>query len=99
MAEKEYEELTARLDRIERWLLQGSKAVLTVDELAAYTGYTKSHIYRLTSRREIPCYKPCGGTLYFKTDEINSWLLQNRQATAGEIESKAATHIAKRRIK
>lgn len=91
MAE-EYKELTERLARLESLLLTGTKEVLTLDECSTFTGYSKNHLYRLTSQRVIPFYKPMGGTIYFKKQEIEAWLLQNRQATEAEINSKATTY-------
>lgn len=91
MAEEEYKALTERLARIESLVMAGAKEVLTVDECAAYMGYTKNHMYRLTSQRAIPFYKPMGGTIYFRKSEIEDWLLRNRQATEAEINSKATT--------
>lgn len=98
MAEEEYKEITARLDRIERRLLS-QKETLSIDELAEYTGWKKSHIYRMTSQRVIPFYKPMGGNLFFKRSEIDEWLTRNRQATAEEISSKATTMLMTRNIK
>lgn len=92
MAEEEYKELTERLARLESLLLIGTKEVLTLDECSTFTGYSKNHLYRLTSQRAIPFYKPMGGTIYFKKQEIEEWLLQNRQATEAEINSKATTY-------
>lgn len=92
MAEEEYKELTERLARLESLLLTGTKEVLTLDECSTFTGYSKNHLYRLTSQRVIPFYKPMGGTIYFKKQEIEEWLLQNRQATEAEINSKATTY-------
>lgn len=92
MAEEEYKELTERLARLESLLLTGTKEVLTLDECSMFTGYSKNHLYRLTSQRVIPFYKPMGGTIYFKKQEIEEWLLQNRQATEAEINSKATTY-------
>lgn len=92
MAEEEYKELTERLARLESLLLTGTKEVLTLDECSLFTGYSKNHLYRLTSQRAIPFYKPMGGTIYFKKQEIEEWLLQNRQATEAEINSKATTY-------
>ncbi len=92
MAEEEYKALTERLARIESLVVAGAKEVLTIDECAAYTGYSKNHLYRLTSQRAIPFYKPMGGTIYFRKSEIEDWLLRNRQATEAEISSKATTY-------
>ena len=79
-----------RLMNLER-INQGAKTILTLEELAKYTNYSKSYIYKLTSRREIPCYKPNGKQLYFKRTEIEEWLLSNRKMTNKEIESEVAT--------
>lgn len=94
MAEEEYKALTERLARIESLVMSGvkDKEVLTLDECAAYTGLSKSHLYRLTSQRVIPFYKPMGGTIYFRRSEIEDYLLRNRHATQTEINSKATTY-------
>lgn len=93
MAEEEYRQLAEQLNRIEKMALLGSKNVLTLDEVAIVTGLKKGYIYRLTSEQKIPHYKP-GGRVYFKKDEVEEWLLQNRVATLSEIDSKATTYIA-----
>ena len=92
MAVEEYREITSRLERIERRML-AQKEVLSLDELAEYTGWKKSHIYRMTSQRTIPFYKPMGGNIFFKRSEIDEWLLRNRQSTAEELSSKATTRL------
>ena len=71
----------------------GQKTVFNLSELAAYTGWSKSYLYNLTSTGRIPCYKPNGKHLYFNKQEIDDWLLQNRKATNEELDSQAATHV------
>lgn len=71
-----------------------NKKALTVDEVAAYTGLSKSYLYKLTSKGGIPCYKPRAKMVYFDRDEIDTWLLQNRIKTKAEIEAEAATYVA-----
>lgn len=85
--------IEARQKNIEELLLS-SKAVLTFDETAVYTGMSKSYLYKLTSTGGIPCYKPSGKVLYFNRTELDSWMLQNRKATREEIEVKANTYLA-----
>ena len=92
MASEEYKELTERLARLESLLLAGTKEVLTMDECSAFTGYSKNHLYRMTSQRAIPFYKPMGGTIYFKKKELEEWMLRNRQSTEDEIERRATTY-------
>jgi len=81
-----------RLRSIET-LLQSQKTVLNFEEVAAYTGLSKSYLYKLTSSGGIPCFKPQGKHIYFNKQEIDSWLMQNRKATTRELDSKAATFV------
>lgn len=81
-----------RLRNIETLLLS-QKIVLTFDEVADYTGLSKSYLYKLTSSGGIPCYKPNGKHIYFNKQEIEKWLLQNRKATHDELDCEAATFI------
>ena len=80
-----------RLRNIETLLLS-QKTVLNFDEVAAYTGLSKSYLYKLTCSGGIPCYKPQGKHIYFNKQEIDQWLMQNRKATNAELESQAATY-------
>ena len=92
MAEKEYQELTAQIDGLRKLIIAGSKEVLSIEECATFTSLSVAHIYRLTSQRVIPFYKPMGGKIYFKKSEIENWLLQGRQATDSEIKSQVTTY-------
>ena len=74
-----------RLRNIETLLLL-QKTVLNFDEVAVYTGLSKSFIYKLTCTGGIPCYKPTGKHIYFDKQEIDQWLLQNKKASTKEIE-------------
>lgn len=85
-------EINERLAKIEALLLS-NKSVLNFDELAVYTGLSKSHLYKLTSSGGIPCYKPNGKHIYFNKQEIDEWLLQNRKATKEEIETLASNYV------
>jgi excisionase family DNA binding protein len=77
-----------RLRNIETLLLS-QKTVLNFKEVAAYTGLSESHLYKLTSTGGIPCYKPKGKHIYFNKSEIDDWLMQNRKATTAELQAKA----------
>jgi excisionase family DNA binding protein len=81
-----------RLRNIETLLLS-QKSVLNFDEVAAFTGLSKSYLYKLTCSGGIPCYKPQGKHIYFNKPEIEDWLLQNRKATNAELDSQAATFV------
>jgi excisionase family DNA binding protein len=86
------ESIDSRLRNIETLLLS-QKVVLNFDEVAAYTGLSKSYLYKLSCSGGIPCYKPQGKHIYFNKPEIDQWLLQNRKATTSELDSQAATFV------
>lgn len=90
------ETLETRLSKIENMLI-GTKTVLSFDEVAIYTGLSKSYLYRLTSNGIIPHYKPNGKMCYFNKIEIDEWLQQNRIGTKKEQESKASTFVTLRK--
>tara|TARA_B100000214_G_scaffold361046_1_gene324040 strand:- start:72 stop:380 length:309 start_codon:yes stop_codon:yes gene_type:complete len=90
---KKIEELTIKIERIEKLLLT-QKNVLNFSEVKLYTNLSESYLYELTSSGGIPCYKPNGKQLYFKKQEIEDWLLSNRKATNIELDELANSHIS-----
>ena len=84
----ELEKIEARLTNLEN-LLIGTKEVLTFDEAAIFTGLSKSYLYKLTSTRQIPHYKPTGKMVYFNRIELEAWLQTNRVSTTKELDSPA----------
>lgn len=87
------EEIKQQLDRIEQYSLLAAKNVLCFDDVALLTGFSKSHLYKLTCSRQIPHYKPNGKQLYFDRKEIEDWMKQNRITTDEEIEQKATNYL------
>lgn len=68
------------------------KEILTIDEAVIYTGLQKSYLYKLTSRRAIPHYKPTGRTCFFRRAELEEWMTANPVATMAELDGKALAH-------
>ena len=66
-----------------------TKEVLTSEEVARYMGVSRSYLYKLTMRREIPHYKPRGKICYFNRQEVEQWLQSNRVATDTELNNQA----------
>ena len=66
-----------------------TKKVLTFEEAACYMGMSKSWLYKMTSLKIVPHYKPNGKLVYFDRIELEGWLLQNRISTNDEIETQA----------
>ncbi len=73
-------EIANKLD--EQNLLQ--KTVLTFNDACKYIDVSPSHLYKLTSARQIPHFCPQGKKLYFRREELDQWLQRNRQVTASE---------------
>lgn len=88
------DELKQVADLITANIISTTKAVLTVDEAARYMGVSKSSLYKMMMRREVPYSKPNGKVCYFDRLELEAWLMSNRQATADEIRDKAQTYCA-----
>jgi len=92
------ENILERLESIERKLDELAalnKDVLNFKEAARYLDISLSHLYKLTSAKEIPHYKPRGKQVYFEKRELDKWLLQNRQTTKAEIEQAAIDYVVK----
>ena len=92
--------MTETLDDITKMVIDktifSTKEVLTSDEAARYMGISKSYLYKLTMRREIPHFKPMGKMCYFNRAELEQWLQSNRVATSSEISQKANAYLMKK---
>ena len=93
------DEILERLDKIERLIVSQSivqKDVLNFNEACSYLELSQSHLYKLTSTRQIPHFCPQGKKLYFNRHELDGWLQRNRQSTSEEIEMQATNYIIKK---
>ncbi|MCK4358332.1 MAG: helix-turn-helix domain-containing protein [Candidatus Cloacimonetes bacterium] len=68
---------------------------LTLSETSEYLGLSRATLYGYTSKGIIPFYKLQNRKLYFKIDELNGFILceKNRVKSAKEIESEAAIQL------
>lgn len=70
-----------------------TKNVLTFNEACTFCGLSKSYMYRLTSTRKVPHFKPFGKMVYFERAELEKWLLQNRVNTVSETDAMAESYF------
>lgn len=68
------------------------KKVLTFNEAAEYTGFSKSCLYKMTSQKQIPHYKPNGKMIFFDREELENYLLSVRVKPESEIAEAASTY-------
>ncbi len=86
-------DILTKLDRIEELLLSQSllqKEVLNFKEACLYLELSESHLYKLTSTRQIPHYCPNGKKLYFNRVELDQWLQRKRLSSTEDIDIAAA---------
>lgn len=76
-----------------------TKEVLTSEEAARYMGISKSYLYKLTMRQQIPHYKPMGKMCYFNRAELEAWLQNNRVTTDAELKERANAYCMKGGLK
>lgn len=74
-----------------------NKTILTFDEGCRYCGISPSSMYKHTSANRIPHYKPEGKLIYFKREELDNWMLRNRNSSTNELEDLASSYSLKRR--
>ena len=92
------DELKQVADLITANIIHTTKAVLTVEETAKYMGISKSTLYKMTMRKQIPHSKPNGKVCYFDRLELERWLLSNRVATSDELCDRAQAYCAQTRV-
>ena len=68
------------------------KKVLTLEEAATYTGLSKSCLYKLTSAKTIPHFKPNGKVVFFNREALEKWMMTNPVATAADLTATAQAY-------
>lgn len=90
MTKKDIEEIA---NFISTQIVLTQKKVLTLNEAAAYAGFSVSYLYKLTSQRRIPFAKPLGKNIFFQREELEQWLLRNRVSTLNELNQRARANL------
>ncbi len=72
-----------------------NKEFLTLEEGANYLSISKSHLYKLTSRNEIPFYQPTGKKIYFKRAEIDEWIFNSKVESVSDIENEVEHYLGR----
>lgn len=91
--------MSEELQQVADLIIFCTKEVLTSDEAAKYMGVSKSYLYKLTMKQQIPHFKPMGKMCYFNRQELEQWLQSNRIATAAEVEQRAVNYLISGKVK
>lgn len=62
---------------------------LTVEQAAEYTGFSTAYVYKLIHQKKIPHFKPEGGKVLFKLDDLKAFCYRNRNAADFELQEQA----------
>ena len=71
------------------------KEILTIAEASEFLELSASRLYKMTSNKEIPHYKPGGKKIYLNRNEIEGWILNSRVAPAYEFDEKLDNYLSR----
>lgn len=89
MTEENLKKVFRRLRRLEKLIISSNDLTLSMKKAVRYTGLSKSHLYKLTSNKKLPHYKPLGKMVFFRKSELDIFLLANKISTKEELEAKS----------
>lgn len=72
------------------------KDLLSTDEATRLLNVSKSTLYKMTMRGDIPFFKPAGKLMYFERAALESWMRANRIASTDELQAAAANYCESR---
>lgn len=75
MNKKEIEEIAVAVAAI---IKDDNKEILNIEEAAKFLGVSKSWMYRLTSEKKVPYYRPFSSRLYFRRSELETLIFSKR---------------------
>lgn len=79
--------------------LSASKEVMTLEEASIFMGISKSSLYKMTHKHELPFFRPNGKLIYFEKSELLKWMRQNRcmsEAETNEVAAQKLNELANR---
>ena len=74
--------ILTKLEEIRRYTLLSVKEMLTVDDVALMTGYSRRYV---ANTGLLPYYKPFDKALFFRKDEVNKALANGRVSSISDI--------------
>jgi excisionase family DNA binding protein len=70
------------------------KEILTFKEASEFLSLSKSALYKLTSKREIPFYSPGGKLIYFRKSELEYWVFSGKVTTNADFDREVETYLS-----
>lgn len=69
------------------------KDILTIEEASEFLGLSVSRLYKMTSNKEIPHYKPGGKKIYLNRQELEQWILNSRVASTYDLDDELDSYL------
>ena len=76
-------------------LKRQQKEILTVEDTAEFLDLSIQRIYKMTSNKEIPHYKPGGKKIYLKRQELEQWVLTSRITPTDDFYDETEAHLSR----
>ena len=70
-----------------------TKDYLDIKETSKYIRLSESALYKMTSRNEIPFYKPGGKKIFFKRSELHNWIESGKMESDNELEDNIENYL------
>lgn len=67
--------------------------IMTLEETSEYLKVSKSYMYKLTSGKKIPFYKPAGKLIYFFKSELDQWIMDGKIITSSEVTEQLMSNL------
>lgn len=77
-------------------IIESQKEILTIEEAAALLGLSKSYIYKMTAKGNIPFYRPLGKVMYFERTVLLDWVRSHPGQTRENIAAAALQYVDNR---
>ncbi|PWI29775.1 DNA-binding protein [Flavobacteriaceae bacterium LYZ1037] len=71
------------------------KEILTVEDATVYLQLSKSCLFKMTSKKEIPFYKPGGKKIYFKKSELDEWIFNGKVLSNDELDTDVDDYLSR----
>jgi len=71
------------------------KEFLTVEDATVYLQLSKSCLFKMTSNKEIPFYKPGGKKLYFKRSELDEWVFSSKVISNDNLADETENYLSR----
>jgi len=81
------------MNAIQEKATESGAGFIGVQEASAFTGYTPRYLYKLTSEKRIPFYKPLGGRVVFKKADLEGFMSRGRVKADYELAAEADARL------